>query len=499
MNYYRKSILVILKKIMKRQMNGTIKNKNKLPIDLWKNIILFLEYLDYINMKLSCNIFNSIKNVKISKYFIHDRNIHLVHINKFTCRVKNLYLELVYCDRFELIINKISYDNLYLKLNFIDDKLVESLIRTKNIKVIDLSKIKYFGKFIKNIKKIKNIRLKILNNSIDSKDLLLLKNTNTRIHISNILAINEEKEEININILNELPLENLYLDCRNCVIEPNLKELDKVNLKYLNIINYSKKLDNKNFISLEKLCINNNKSITDDFFKYIYELKNLKILSLKSCNYLTFKKIYDYGELPIEKIELYECLNIRDNIFKLIANMKKLVFLKMFHCPRITGKYMDYLKNSKIGNLEIKNCQNIDHDALYKLQYLPLTNLVTDCRNFNDIILSKLRTLKLRKLNIEGCDVTSLYHLKNMPLYYLNINGCSRLKGQELGNLNKETLKYLYMSKHPFSSESCKNLREFYLDILDITNSSAPEAIVDDVYKLKSIAKRFACGKIFTY
>jgi Leucine-rich repeat (LRR) protein len=195
--------------------------------------------------------------------------------------------------------------------------------------------------------------------------------------------------------------------------------------------------------NLEKFYIDDNHVITDNG---IQKLKNIKELTLRNCINITNNGLSNL--ITLNKLDIYNLNKLTDDVFRNLINLQE---LDMTFC-NITDKGILYLSN--IRKLVFLSCEGItckDYDKLLKLESINIINLVDDnylyyLRNIKCIILHQCDIngyglqylLNVEQLIIYRCPIIDEYinHLKKLKnIKYIRLINCyliSELKKDEL-------------------------------------------------------------------
>jgi hypothetical protein len=395
-------------------------------------------------------------------------------------------------------------------INFNDFDILQTV---KSLRVFHSSGYgftKYFLRKLKGFKKIKEL------------------------HLCNI----EDADNYYFKFLKEFKdLENLKLCSNLKYAAKHIENLKK--LKYINMENSSFTSDIRKILpsikSLERLNINDLKNSTEEDFKTISLMENLKFLSARRIKGGIQKNKFKH----LAKLKNLEILDISynsssydknhdtfgDGDLRYLENLKKLIYLNLKSTDTnaknlpVTLKNLKYLnlntketikmksfeRLSKFNNLEeLKLSCLLDPDGIkylgnlkkLKLLYLP------SFKEFNLSVLSKLKNLVYLYINISKRDIKTLVKLGNLKnLEYLNLNSIFPSFEYFQGIEKLKKLRYIDINAKQIDFKNIRMLSKLNnLEFLklEIQTPGLDSKVISEISKFKKLIElRLPEGKIY--
>ena len=215
-------------------------------------------------------------------------------------------------------------------------------------------------------------------------------------------------------------------------------------------LNKISQMENLEYLSIDALDAN--VQITDEGFKQIARLKNLKRISLGnlSISDQTLKELSKIESL--REVNIYYCPNITSDGIKSLQTLPELRVLNVSDCqtlaesktvtvlnfPKLETLSVDFrieIKSSRLKELFVSNVTDFDGSSLDFFDSLPsLECLCLDnCQNVSDAGIKRLVRLKnLKSLSINDCpliiDRSLDYLTENNPVLSVVSKGCPSVK-----------------------------------------------------------------------
>ena len=379
----------------------------------------FLKFQNYFIKDYDKNILSTKLSNELNKFGIDIKNYQNYSNNYFTIYENNY-------KKNNLKFNLIEFNENSEKLINIHSPLFDPISKTNSFNLfftieIPLSTIKEFN-LLNDYKSIFQ-KMNELNINYSSLSLFFLD-------INNINYLNELS--IDFNKIKRLNICPNYFSKDNQEIYKSLFSIKNLreNLIYLNLGNNSE-ISNISFIndliSLEQL-------ILYDFTNFELKLKNLKILTLKNCSYVSLeqnigknmkKLILSNCKINLPKIllqlpEIEECfLKNKDTVFRKIIDFKSLKKLKKI------------LINSYEFS-EIDNNSQIEDIELYELNGFINKNIIKKICSFKTIKNINLELKKIKEIIME--EISPCESVTNMTIKIETISGN---ESESINNLYK--------------------------------------------------------------
>ena len=356
----------------------------------------FLIFQNYFTKELNKNILDTKLNNELNKYRIDIKNYQNYSNNYFTIYANN------YKEK-NLKYNLIEYNEKSEKLINIYSPIFDPISKTESFNLfftieIPLLAIKEFN--LKNDYNSVFTKMNELNINYSSLSLFFLDKNN--INYLNELNINFNKIK-RLNIYpNYLPKDNNKMYYNNLFSIKNLAE----NLIYLNMGDINNIIEDSNIsfinklISLEQLILYDFK-----FNNFVLKLKNLKILTLKNCSYISFDQnigknikklvidncIINLASLLLQFPELEECiLKNKDIIFSKIIDFKSLKKLKKILINSYEFSEID--NNSQIEDIKLYDLDKFINENIIKkiCSIKTIKNINLELKHYSKIIMEQI-------------------------------------------------------------------------------------------------------------
>ena len=233
-------------------------------------------------------------------------------------------------------------------------------------------------------------------------------------------------------------------------------------------------MENLEYIYIDALDAN--VQITDEGFKQIAQLKNLKRISLGNLS-ITDRALKELSKIEsLREVNIYYCPNITSDGIKSLQTLPELRVLNVSDCKTLTESksitVLDFpkletldadfrfkIKSSRLKELTVSNLSEFDDNSLDFFDSLPsLECLCLDnCQNVSDAGINRLVRLKnLKSLSLNDCPLitdNSLDYLKeNNPTLSVACRNCPSVKKYEVwdGGLQDMTADIIEQIKYGF-------------------------------------------------
>ena len=368
----------------------------------------FLKFQNYFTKDYDKNILSIKLNNELNKYRIDVKNYQKYSNNYFTIYENNY-------KKNNLKYNLIEYNENSEKIININSPIFDPISKTNSFNLfftieIPLSTIKEFN-LINDYKSIFQ-KMNELNINYSSLSLFFLDG-------NNINYLNELN--IDFNKIKRLNIYPNYFSKDNQEIYKNLFSIKNLreNLIYLNLGNNSE-TPNISFIneliSLEQL-------ILYDFTNFKLKLKNLKILTLKNCSYVSLDQ--NIGK-NMKKFVIFNC---KINLPKILLQLPELEECFLKNKDIVFSKIIDFKSLKKLKKIlinsyafsEIDNNSQIEDIELYELDGFINKNIIKKICSFKTIKNINLELKKIKEIIMEV--ISPCESVTNMTIKIETISG----------------------------------------------------------------------------
>lgn len=388
-------------------------------------------------------------NLRLSENPFWDVYVRLMELSSNNYTLGYSVLVKTYCQKFKITLH--SVDVIYdILLNYIFDNYAISYISNRShIEVLFYENIgpgvpDFLLEHI-NLQKLSSLKvLNIVDNHTGEKffsQINLLSNLEYL-----YICDNPNLNSSNVHSLSKLKnIRALKLDCCSNVDDSCIRIISEMtSLEYLHIDSFNSnfKITDEGFRQLHKLknlkyLVLNNVYISDATLKEISSLKSLQEVSLRNCPYITNQGIESLQLLPnLTSLSLSNCDRITELNSEMFLTFPKLTELSLFDFSQTSSVSLQnltkapYLKTLILFNISGLNDRSIDFDnQSSKLEYVLLSN----CPLITDVGLKQISKLNnLKFLTIVNCPLitdSSIVFLKtanpNISFLLMDCNGCS--------------------------------------------------------------------------